>query len=287
MRTCLVVLNYNDSKRCLQVIEYGKKHQLFDEYVLVDNGSQENEKKFVKKNVQENIHLIENSINLGYGAGHNVGLKYAVDKLKCDYIFVVVSDIKYTSILIDECIKVLEANLDIGAVSCRMKKPNGEEEISAWRSPTYISFLCWCYPLLRRIGGIKGYTYNDDDDRIKIVDVIRGSFLCFRAKALKEADYFDENIFMYNEENALACRLRDEGYKLAQLTDVYYIHDHIEHGMKKRSTWKRICKEAESGVYFMHKYNKINGMKLYLLKISTYFLCCYRYLGRILKNKFK
>lgn len=285
-KTCLVVLNYNDSDRCLNVIDYGKQHRLFDEYILVDNNSKQQDKDNLKKKLPNYVYLFENSSNLGYGAGHNVGLRFAVEKIKAEYIFIIVSDIKYSKKCITKCIDALNENKDMGVVSCRMKKPDKLEEMSAWEKPTYLSYLCWCYPLLRRFGKTRGYLYKKDD-YLKNVDTLRGSFLCFRAEALKKANYFDEKIFMYNEENAMAARLISNGYRLGQLTDVFYIHNHVNHDLKCRSTWKSICKETASGVYYMEMYQNIKGIKLFLLKISTFHLCIYRYLGKCFMERKK
>ena len=42
----------------------------------------------------------------------------------------------------------------------------------------------------------------------------------------KQVGYFDENVFLYNEENILGIKLRKYGYKAAVILDQYYYHNH-------------------------------------------------------------
>lgn len=276
LNSCLVVLNFNDSERCLNVVKSGMENNLFDNYVLVDNGSEKSEIEKLEKSELKNIILLKNDSNLGYGAGHNVGLRYAVDILKADYVAVIVSDIEYTTDNIKSCMKVLECNSKIGVVTCRMKDIKGFETEAAWRTPDYMEYILWCYPILRKFIKKSPYTY-DDKNLYSCVDVIRGSFMYFRSEALHESGYFDESVFLYNEENIMSSRLKKAGYKLAIVNNQFYIHNHINRGGKKKS-FNRLFREAESGVYYMENYQNIKGLKLAFLWISTLFLCLQRYI---------
>ena len=275
MKTALVVLNYNDATRCIDVVNYGVTNQIFDYYILVDNNSNKTDLELLNSARGDNIFLILNKENKGYGSGHNAGLRYAVEKLHVDFVFVIVSDIEYTKESILECISVLSNNSNIGAITCRIRNLDGTEGEAAWYRPTYKDFLLWCYPMLRKFRSTEKYNF-DSDANYSIVDVIRGSFIGFSALALKECDYFDENVFLYNEENIIADRMRIKGYDMAILHSHFYLHKHIN----KRSRHKKISelyKEAESGIYYMKQYQNIKGIKLFLLIFSTGILVLLRF----------
>lgn len=277
MSSCLVVLNYNDSERSYNVIKNGMKKLLFDHFVLIDNGSDKDELAKIKGYNLENIVFIENTRNMGYGAGHNVGLRYAVEVLKSDFIFLIVSDIEYSTELIMGCIDEMKKNPQIGVLSARMLEMDGTEGRSAWKEPQYIDYLLWCYPFLRKYMSNQFYEY--DESNVIDVDVIRGSFLCFRASAIYAAGYFDEKVFLYNEENIICNKIKGAGYKVCQLTHLFYKHNHVRQVSRQRKKWVRIKMECESGIYYMNKYKNINGFKLKILKMSNFILCIYRYIG--------
>lgn len=276
LNSCLVVLNYNDLERCLSVLKYGMDNSLFEHYVLVDNASQDFDEGPFNMDEFSDLIVLKNNKNLGYGVGHNVGLRYAVEVLKADYVTVIVSDIEYTENSIKDCMVVLRDNPRIGAVTCRMKDINGAELEAAWRTPDYKNYVLWCFPVLRK--WIKRNPYSYDSDRLyTYVDVIRGSFMCFRSEAIKKGGYFDENVFLYNEENIMSARLKKAGYSMAIVNNQFYIHNHINRPGKRKSFGKLIS-EAESGVYYMEQYQNIRGFKLSFLKFSTFLLCVQRFL---------
>ena len=281
MNTCLVVLNYNDAINSLNVINYGIDNNLFSNYVVVDNCSSEQDKKMLVNKLPDQVVLIENDSNLGYSIGHNIGLKYAVSNFESDYIFIIVSDIIYNIDCVRNCLCLIERNEDIGAISCRIKNVKGEEEESCWKYPTYMEYVRWCYPFFRIKKNINDYPLRQDESSFDYVDVIRGSFMCFRKEALVCCDYFDENGFLYNEENIISMRLKKCGYKMAVVRDCYYIHNHVNKEYIKKNTFKDICESASSGPYFMKEYCGIYGLKYIILKISTFFLCVMRYIKNI------
>lgn len=276
LNNCLVVLNYNDLERCINVLKYGMNNCLFKHYVLVDNASWNFNDELLNNVDCSNVIVLKNKKNIGYGAGHNVGLRYAVEVLKADNVAVIVSDIEYTEDNIKNCMTVLRADPKIGAVTCRMKDINGIESEAAWRTPGYKDYVLWCFPILRKFMKKNPYAY-DSNKLYTYVDVIRGSFMFFRSEAIKKCGYFDENVFLYNEENIMSARLKKAGYSMAIVNNQFYIHNHIDR-LGKRKSFGKLISEAESGVYYMERYQNIRGVKLALLKFSTNLLCVQRFL---------
>lgn len=283
LNNCLVVLNYNDLERCLNVLKYGMNNCLFKHYVLVDNASQDFNDELLNNVDFSNVIVLKNKKNLGYGAGHNVGLRYAVEVLKADNVAVIVSDIEYTENNIKNCMTVLRADPKIGAVTCRMKDINGIESEAAWRTPGYKDYVFWCFPILRKFMKKNSYSY-DSNKLYAYVDVIRGSFMFFKSEAIKKCGYFDENVFLYNEENIMSARLKKAGYSMAIVNNQFYIHNHINR-LGKRKGFGKLISEAESGVYYMEHYQNIRGVKLAFLKFSTYLLCVQRFLKQYFETR--
>jgi len=89
----VIILNWNgfeDTKECIQSlksIDYENKS-----VIVVDNNSRDDDVERLRNEYKDNIVLIENSENLGFAEGNNVGIRYAVKHLCPEYIFLLNND---------------------------------------------------------------------------------------------------------------------------------------------------------------------------------------------------
>ena len=82
----VVILNYNGRdmiKSCLDSVFSSDYSNL--EVVFVDNDSTDGSLEF-SKNLFPKFHFIKNEKNIGFSAGNNVGIRFALEKM-ADYIF--------------------------------------------------------------------------------------------------------------------------------------------------------------------------------------------------------
>ena len=80
----IIILNYNGYEL---TIKNAKKLRSFSDklnLVIVDNCSKNDSAKFIKEAfvADENTYVIENTVNSGYAAGNNVGLRFVSKNLK-------------------------------------------------------------------------------------------------------------------------------------------------------------------------------------------------------------
>ena len=84
--------NYNDTINCIKSI----LQQTYQNYniVVVDNNSQNESINEINNYIQgkDNIFFLKNEKNLGFAKGNNIGIKFAREKLQCDFVFVLNSD---------------------------------------------------------------------------------------------------------------------------------------------------------------------------------------------------
>ncbi|MCX6165090.1 MAG: glycosyltransferase family 2 protein [Ignavibacteriae bacterium] len=124
-------LNYEDNnpKVIVLILSYNGKHLLDDaisSYVkndykyfsvcVIDNGSNDDTKEFVKNKFQE-VYLLRLEKNLGYSGGLNEGMRYAFDKQNADYVLVTNNDVVADGKVISELVKTAELKLEIGFVT--------------------------------------------------------------------------------------------------------------------------------------------------------------------------
>lgn len=180
----LIILCYNDDDVSVKYIKQIVNYSTIDKIVVVDNGSKNEKIKKLRNELDkmqsQKITLIQNRENVGYAKGNNIGIRYALSQLKVDNIIVSNTDVIYSEDTLIRCINFLEEKENVGLVSPKMIKPNGEECMSAWKLPTYKQLLWNSLFVLKKI-------YNPQEYKMlsgpyAVVDVLPGSLLIGKAK---------------------------------------------------------------------------------------------------------
>ncbi|TCL36081.1 GT2 family glycosyltransferase [Anaerospora hongkongensis] len=85
-------LNYKDTIECVESIIIDKYQN--KEIVIVDNGSPNESRVKLQERFHTNngIHLLIHDKNDGFARGNNIGIRYATDVLKCEFVLVVNND---------------------------------------------------------------------------------------------------------------------------------------------------------------------------------------------------
>lgn len=262
-----VILNYKDYDGCIQTCEEALKNEIVNNVIIVDNCSNDGSFEKLSKHYidKANVYVLQSKYNGGYSSGYNLGFRYA-KKLGADYAFLCNTDVIINTELLYECIQYLKSNEKCGAVSGKMHDKMGNEQLSAWNFPEYWNDVLFCFRNLRKKVLPRRIDYIQETGDLQTVDSLAGSFTCYRIKALESAGYYDENIFLYNEENAIGKRLRSVGYSLVRLNNIYYIHAHKKSRSEKLPL-KFLIKRASSAVYLHKTYNKVVTWKVILLEI--------------------
>lgn len=155
------------------------------------------------------IYVINMKKNVGFGAGHNAAFKESGEKY--DYFFVVNPDVVLTSDAVDELIKYMDENPEVGACVPRLTDDEGSLLKVYRRNPTVTDLF------LRRFipfGFKKRYAHHTMQDADYTVPhevpFPQGSFLCIRSSVFKEIGGFDERFFLYMEDADLCRRVRKD-----------------------------------------------------------------------------
>lgn len=80
-RIAVVILNYKSAEKCRNcVLQLKRQTGIALQIIVVDNGSGNNECSQLEEFcATENVLLLKSDSNLGYSAGNNIGLRYAVE----------------------------------------------------------------------------------------------------------------------------------------------------------------------------------------------------------------
>lgn len=206
-----VVLNYNNYKQSIDCVNNLIKIGM-DKIVLVDNKSTNDSFKVLKQVYFDNekVFVEQTKTNLGYANGNNFGFRL-IERLygvsKNNIIYVVNPDSFPDSNTVDAVFEFIQKNFDAGAVTTKI---NGTLK-SAWHHLTPITgfmFNSWIFRWITlKLGIREGGMYKYKRSIIP-VDIVMGAFFGIRQTILKEIGYFDDNTFLYYEEEILFAKLK-------------------------------------------------------------------------------
>ena len=99
--------------------------------------------------------------------------------------------------------------------------------------------------------------YEDWDGVIYDNDFI--GFFAIKYEVLREIDYFDENVFLFYEEDILATKVKNLGYKIYSLNHVTFEHFESNSINKALSYYNKMKRLQASKMYYQKEYNEINN----------------------------
>lgn len=259
MKNVVVILNYNDAQATIQLVESIANYSSINGIVIVDNCSSDNSYDLLKKKYEDSllISVLKTGYNGGYAYGNNWGCDYAIDKLGADVITISNPDIFFSNDVMTKMLQALDRN-DVACVSAICHCDNNLKSPSAWKLPKYKDCLIEDFIVLRKIIGNR-LAYSDNYiNRSQYVnaDVLSGAFFSIKASVFEECRGFDEDTFLYYEENILGYKVKELGMTNLLITDEYYTH------VGSASISKNVKKETQKFKY-LHDSKRIY-MKKYL-----------------------
>lgn len=268
MKNGIVIVNYNDYKTTKRLIDNIRDYKVFDKIVIVDNKSSDNSLKELKKLENKRIIVIDSGKNKGYSYALNVGCKYLIDKYKECKIIVSNSDIIIQS---ENDIKdlfelVKGKNVIVGPTIIEGNNLNRGWIVPKPMDDVAMNILGLYKKYQKRHLMYQDSYYNKD---ISKVGTVSGCFFAISSKHLEEMDYFDENVFLYYEENIMGVKTRDLGKNIIVANNIDVIHDHAVSIDKSLKRIKKYDILKNSQYYFEKTYNHASKGELFLLKLTS------------------
>ncbi len=268
MKNGIVIVNYNDYKTTKRLIDNIKDYKIFDKIVIVDNKSSDNSLKELKKLENKRIVVIDSGKNKGYSYALNVGCKYLIDKYKECKIIVSNSDIIIQS---ENDIKdlfelVKGKNVIVGPTIIEGNNLNRGWIVPKPMDDVAMNILGLYKKYQKRHLMYQDSYYNKD---ISKVGTVSGCFFAISSKHLEEMGYFDENVFLYYEENIMGVKTKDLGKNIIVANNIDVIHDHAVSIDKSLKRIKKYDILKNSQYYFEKTYNHASKGELFLLRLTN------------------
>ena len=172
------------------------------EIFVVDNASSDHSVEAIRKQFPEVI-LITNSQNRGFGAAKNQALK----ECRGLYVIFLNPDTKVKAETLQKAMAFMDANHHIGLAGAKMLYPDGRIQES----------VSYRYP------GEK-FTSGETANLQGNIACVLGAFMIARKELIKTIGGFDEDFFLYGEEQDLAWRVREKGFSIGYIDNAEVFH---------------------------------------------------------------
>ncbi len=262
----VIILNYNGGKDLLKTIESVVESDYLNlEIILVDNNSSDDSLNLAKQWVathcsSENkfpkVHFIKNKKNLGFGAGNNIGIKYAFEN-GADFVFLLNNDALVQENTISNLVDSIKNEKNIGLVSPIIYSDLDYKKV--WFSGGKINWWKMRAEHVQYLTEQGVMTPCSNDNNVIQSDFITGCAMLISRDIFEKVGLFDENIFLYYEDTDLSLRV-----KKADLRNLVVASSKVFHAEKSEENQsKKIYWLVLSGVYFFKKHAK-DFWKIYL-----------------------
>lgn len=233
----IVLLNFNnfeDTLDCIHSLATMKsvKYRI----IVVDNSSTD----LPPAELLDNSHVtfIKNDFNYGFAKGCNIGIKYAIENLGCEYIWLLNNDCKVYSKTLVNMLNLIVSEKNVGAVGSKILYPDGRVQCLGGGQVNFNT--------LRP----KNIVLERELDKI---DYICGASILFSSDIFDKTGGLDEWFFLYWEDVDFCLRLKNLGFKLVVALDS--IVEHKESGTMSKFSGVKDFFGQQSRVYISYKYS--------------------------------
>jgi len=264
-RVYIVILNYNNPDYTIKCLASIFELQ-YDNYcvIVVDNASNDKSVEKIEewKSInKKNFVLLRAEKNWGYSGGNNIGIKYALTRGDCEYVWILNNDTEVDRYSLLEMVKT-EQSTNAGGVGCVVCDYEQKDKVQlVGNIIDFENFTLKC------IGGnVPAKKVNDGMH----IDTLSGPSFIMSKKLIDDVGGLDEKYFLYCEEMELAEKAKERGYKFTYANKSYVYHKESA-SARKKSTSYRDYHMIRSwrifiGRWYPDKVEKFEGMYYGLLK---------------------
>ena len=227
--------------------------------VVIDNNSQDNTRQILNDEKRTHKTLYFNDKGLGFGAGANIGLR----KINTKYILLINPDTKITKNNIEKLYAAAIKYDNAAILSPLHVTEKGKKHVPA-----------------------RNFFYNDQKKNILninnlsgdcSVEHLSGAIMFINKLYLDKIGYFDENFFLYYEDDDLCIRSKKAGYENILLHNIFVGHygggsigpPNFFNQWEKNYhlCYSRCCIEKK---YFGYFKSKLLALKIFLIFLTKF-----------------
>ena len=217
-RLSIIIVTYNSEKDIFDCISSIKQWSDIPfeelEVIIVDNNSRNTDSMFEQLRLLygNDIVLVKNTHNGGYGQGNNMGIRRATAPV----ILIMNPDVRMMEPVFKTALDAFDHWKDLSIY--------GMKQMLSATVPSNNSFCC-AYTVNGYLQTIMTSIGNRFDYYLPRYMHFSGSCFFIRKEMFEQVGLFDETIFMYGEEEDIHYRMRKSGFKqMIYNPKLHYIH---------------------------------------------------------------
>ena len=222
----IIVVSYNTRELTINCLKSVQEQSIDLEYeiIVIDNASSDGSANLIEKKFPQ-VHLIRSDQNLGFARANNI----AAADAHGDYLLLLNPDTVILDKAVNRLVKFAIAHPNAKVWGGRTVFGDGTlNHTSCWRFMSLWSLFTQALgltTLFRGNGILNREAYGGwERDRVCEVDIISGCFFLIERTLWDVLGGFDEQFFMYAEENDLCFRARKRGARALFTPDATIIH---------------------------------------------------------------
>ena len=222
--TISIVIYNTDYKEINNIILKFDDVKILYKIFIIDNSPED--KVSFKLGKFKNIEYIHTGKNLGFGSGHNIGIKKSKDISR--YHLVLNADVDFDIKIIYQIMEYMDNNKTLGLLAPKIYNPDGTIQYSVKLLPTPLNLIARRFINIGSLVNKLDYKYElkfFNFDRIVEVPYVMGCFMFINCDVFEKIEGFDERFFMYPEDIDLTRRIFKE-FRTIYFPKVSIVHKH-------------------------------------------------------------
>jgi GT2 family glycosyltransferase len=215
-RICIILLNWNGKKETLECLSsLSEVHYKKMQTLVVDNGSTDGSVSAIRE-IYPNIPILETKKNLGFAAGNNVGIEWALQK-PFEWILLLNNDTVVSPNFLDAFLTASQKKKTkiLGAKIYRYHDRNRIDHLGGF----------WNFA----IAEFESSSFGKIDDKIsyekmELVDYVSGCALFMHRTVPEKIGLLEPDFFLYWEENDYCYRARKAGFEIWTAPKAHVYH---------------------------------------------------------------
>ena len=270
MQLSVIILNYNVRyflEQCVESVQEALIN-IDSEIIVVDNHSSDDSCEMILSRFPK-VKLIENSSNLGFPKGNNIGVAAA----KGNYICILNPDTVVADDTFEKILAFAEKQNNLGIVGCKLIDGSGNFLPESKRGiPTPFVALTKIFGLYQLFPNWelfnRYYAQHLSENETGKVDILVGAFMIMKRDLYNEIGGFDENCFMYSDDIDLSYLALKSGKSNYYFHETSVIHYKGESTVKDGLYMKRF---RDAMQFFYKKHYKSSSLFDFFMKIGALF----------------
>ncbi len=184
--------------------------------IVIDNASTDDSVAAIKTHPL-NVILIENPVNLGGTGGFNTGVRYALENLEQEYIWLLDNDATVASGALSSLVKTMEKDASIGVAGSKILNSHDPAHIVEtgahidWRTASVV-------PVNRNVAN------PGNDPGLFDVEYVAICSALFRVSALQQVGIMDERYFLLWDDMDWGASFSQAGYRVVAVNHSVIYH---------------------------------------------------------------